>query len=594
MSQATPLSFPCSTYLCPGWAANHDTESTTASVDCICHGHQGLHTGTVVNQALSSPSPPFTVAERSSLVIQAGNSPSLNDTIVVAESSSVVNQTETLPSPDIAVAEISPVINTPGGTSDVDVAEISQKITVAGNSSDVTLAVAEESSTANEPVRAFRFTDLPPEIRNRIYCFILGPPQDPSICLTQILDNRPLRAQSGGVDFDNTFRTRSVVLNPKHKDPDWGVTHEVQPHDLCILLASKQTYAEAFHVFYTTNCFSFTDTGLLYRFLKNIGYNRRQHLTMVYFLWRGPDAKEAFRLLKTCQRLTTVQFTVPCSHPPGYEALKEVRVENVKARALVHFAPAQNPPLSIYNHTSCFGDYQCHCICRRRYEPASNLREIENAMMRPRREQDLLDVKEEFDLFNRKREHFKKSEEQYLLEEKASFDDFIGRIEQQGKELKYVGRRNKTMEAVLNQTLKGPDVDEYFRDFAEKLAKDKRQIKRKERWDAKRLEEKEDKEREERWKREKIEAKELGIKMRREARELKWKIAREVREHAKNMAREARELKKRVARAAKESEKIMAREARAQKKAARESKGPDKNTTKGTEKLGKEMVSVSD
>lgn len=539
---------------------------------------QEFVTSAAINQAYSSPllSPYSAVAETSPVVIQDGNSTSSQNTVAVAESSSAVNQTGTLHSPDVAFAESSLEINN------------------AGDSSDGAFAVAEKSPPANEPVQIFRFSDLAPEIRNRIYRLVLGPPQDPSICLTEVVDDRPLRAQSGGgLDFDNTFRTKSVVPNPKHKDPDWGVTHQVNPDDLSILLVSKQTYVEAFHVFYSTNCFSFTDTGMLYRFLKNIGYTRRQHLTMVYFLWRGPDAKETFRLLKTCQRLTTVQFTVPCSHPPGYEALKAVRVKTAKARALVHFAPAQNPPLNIHDHTSCFGDYLCHCLCRRSYEPASNLRELENAMMRPRREEDLPDAEEKFDLFKPKRERFKKSEEQDLLEEKASFNTFIDRIEQQGKELKYLGRRNKTEEAALNQTLKGPAVDAYFREFAEHLAREKRQLKRTERWEAKRLEKRLEKENEERLKKEAIEEKELGIKMRREARELKWKIAREAREHAKKVAKEARELKRRTAREAKEREKMMARELRAQKKADKVSKGRGKKTTKGTKKLEKKTVSAS-
>lgn len=198
------------------------------------------------------------------------------------------------------------------------------------------------------------------------------------------------------------------------------------------------------------------------------------------------------------------------------------------------------------------------------------MRELEKAMMRPRREQDLPDPNEKFDLFKPKREHFKRSEEQDLLQEELSFHQFIARFEQQGKHLRYLGRRNKVMEATLNQTLTGSAVDDYFRDFADKLAQDKRMAKYAERWHAKRREEQEAKERDERWKKEAIEEKERGIEMRREARELKWKLAREAREQAKKEAREARELKRRLAREAKEREKMMAREARALKKAARE------------------------
>ena len=541
----------------------------TVSLDYIPEDTRGSDTCSTINQAHSSPSLRPAVATNNLLLTQIGPQPSTHGTVAVAESSLAVYQIDALPLHDNAVAETNSETNK------------------ARKPWDIAIATDRDSSPVTEITETFRFLDLASETRNRIYHFILGPPQDPSICLTQVLDTRPPSAQSGGVDFDRSFRTKSVKINCKHKDPDWGVIHEVKPCDLSILMVSKQIYVEAFHVFYTSNCFSFTDTGLLYRFLKNIGYTRRQHLTMIYFLWRGPDAKEAFRLLKTCRQLRLVQFTVPCSHPPGYEALKEVRVETAKARALIHFEPAQNPPLNIHDHTSCFGDYQCHCLCRRPYEPASSMQELENAMMRPRRKQDFPDPDEKFDLFKPKREHFKKSEEQDLLQEQASFHGFIDRIEQQGKQLRYLGRRNKVKEAALSQTLRGSEVDDYFRDFAEKLAKDKRLLKYQERWHAKRKEEQETKERWEREKREADEEKARGIQMRREARELKWKSAREAREHAKKVAREERELKRSTAREAKEREKMMAKEARAQKKAAREAKGP---ANKGTYSVDEKKV----
>lgn len=553
---------------------------TLGPLEYISYDIQVFDASPAINQAHSSlsKSPNSAVAESQSMIIQAGCSHSPHDVVAVAASSSVVNQTEALHSPKVTVAEKSPEISEAGNSSCTTVIERTPEIDEESKSSDGTVAFAENPSPVFEPVGIFRFQDLAPEIRNRIYGLVLGPPQDPSICLTEVLDNRPMRAPSGDAGSDNAFRTMTVVPNPEHKDSEWGVIHHVTPSDLSILLVSKQILVEAFHVFYTTNCFSFTDTGQLYRFLKNIGYIRRQHLTMVYFLWRGPDAREAFRLLKTCRRLRTVQFTVPCSHPPGYEALKEVKVETAKARALVHFT------VDRYGHTSCFGDYLCHCPCRRLYDPPSNLQELEKAMMTPRRVQDLPETEEKFDLFKPKREHFAKSEEQNLLEDKDSFEHFIARIEQQGRELRYLGRRNKTKEDTLNQTLKGPDVDDYFKDFAEKLAKDKRLIKMKERWHAKRQEEQEAEERHQRWKKEAVEAKELGVKMRREARELKWKIARDTKAHEKKMAREARELKRRTAREAKEREKMMAREAKAQKKADKESKGPGKKATQGVRK----------
>lgn len=562
--------------------AAHDTEPTTATVQCVPHDFQGPDIRPATDRALSAASsfPHISVADRSSDLHESCDTSSTNDTIADAEDSSAANQTETFSPPDAVVVQVSPAINTTNQSSDVDVAEATQEKTEAGSSPDPILAVAEDPATTDERVEIFRFTDLAPEIRNRIYRFILGPPQDPSICLTQILDKRPLGAQSEDIDIDNTFRIKTLVPNPKHNDPNWGFTHEVDPNDLSILLASKQIYTEACLFFYATNCFSFTDTGLLYRFLKNIGYTRRQHLTMIYFLWRGEDAKEAFRLLKTCRRLTSVQFTVPCSHPPGYEALKEVKAETAKARALVHFTAPQ------LQHSSCFGDYQCHCNCNMRssYAPASNLQEIEQAMMRPRRKQDLPEAEEVFDLFNPKREYFKRSEDQELLGEKAAFNEFIDRIEWKGARISYLGYRNKTLEASQHQTLKGQAADDYFRDFAAKLAADRRQVRREEYWGAKHAELKEQKEQEEQRKREAKEAKELAIKRRKVVRALKLKFARDNREQAKKMAREATELKRRTVREAKEREKMMAREAKALKKKAGESKpGDEKKTKKGSE-----------
>ena len=240
---------------------------TPVSVKYILLDAQGPDIYPALNSAHSSSSPHIVVTESQRVSDQAGNTLSTN-CAVAAETSPTGNEFENIPSKDIAITKICP------------------EIIEGGNSLSVGITTTEDSLPTTKRIDVFRFQDLAAEIRNRIYHFVLGPPHDPSICLTQMLDYRPLRATNGGVDIETTFRTKSVTLNPEHKDPTWGVTHDVKSHDLSILLVSKQIYMEAFHVFYTTNCFSFTDTGLFYRFLKNIGYIRRQHLTMVYFLWR--------------------------------------------------------------------------------------------------------------------------------------------------------------------------------------------------------------------------------------------------------------------------------------------------------------------
>ena len=187
---------------------------------------------------------------------------------------------------------------------------------------------------------------------------------------------------------------------------------------LNILLSCKQIYMEAFHVFYTSNRFYFPDTELLYSFLKGIGYNRRQHVTMIVFVWRGPYAKEAFRLLKTCRRLKSVRFRMPCSEPPGYAAVREIRgLQQALVTHRLHYGIRRND-----RHRLASENYRC--LCHRgeqRKGPLDDVQELERAMMRPRLKQYAEDPSEEFDLFKGKREVLKKTEESSLLESSRSW-----------------------------------------------------------------------------------------------------------------------------------------------------------------------------
>lgn len=255
------------------------------------------------------------------------------------------------------------------------------------------------------------FFNLPPEIRNSIYEFVLGPPLHPSVCLTGLkgLDLNP----SKGFRYDRGVPSTTNPANWEH------YYCHVEPGILSILLVSRQIYTEAFHVFYSCHCFSFFDTDQLYRFLRNIGYARRQQLRAVYFMWRGPRSKDAFRLLKTCRGLKSLQFTVPCSHPPGYAALREVRgLGTVQVRALIHFVPYCHShehvhPVS-FSHS---GDYYCHCKCRKDGDPKSSIQELETAMMRPRHLRTRADERQYPKSLRGKQEQFRKSQEQVLLAE---------------------------------------------------------------------------------------------------------------------------------------------------------------------------------
>lgn len=113
---------------------------------------------------------------------------------------------------------------------------------------------------------------------------------------------------------------------------------------LSLLLASKRTYLEAFHIFYRHNVFEFKDTTALGLFLEGIGRARRFYVSHIYFPWKGPLAKEAFYLLQRCPNLRNlvVQMTSDyiwknSNEAYGADILGEVRgLEGVKFAGLEH------------------------------------------------------------------------------------------------------------------------------------------------------------------------------------------------------------------------------------------------------------------
>ena len=266
------------------------------------------------------------------------------------------------------------------------------------------------------PSAHMTFMAFPPEVRNRIYNDVLGPAGDSVICA---------RAGNDYRFFSRLCGDHGSIRTELRHDYPWPVAcHFIKPSfHLAILLVSKQIYTEAFHIFYSKNRFHFPDTRILYRFLRNIGYVRRQHLTMISFDWRDAEAKEAFRLLKTCRRLKSLHFTAPCTEPPGHAAIREIRgLEEARVIGRIHYIrPLIRHPYCSY--------YRCRCDDPRypqQYGPLADISELERAMMRPRLRQYALDPNETFELFKpRKREVFMKSEEQSLFEDEQTFLDYF-------------------------------------------------------------------------------------------------------------------------------------------------------------------------
>ena len=196
-----------------------------------------------------------------------------------------------------------------------------------------------------------------PEIRDRIYKLLL------------VSDSRVRTGEKSG---------------SSHMDGGRG-----EELDLSILLLSKQTYIEAFHIFYRFNQFYFKDTEVLYRFLRNIGYARRQQISTVAFCWRSDrTAREAFRLLKTCTSLKSLSTWISDYEPGGYAALREVRgLEKVSiGKNVTSISP--------------------HC------DP----QKLEQAMLRPRLKAYSADPDEEIDLFKKRQEAPKVCEEKRLAQ----------------------------------------------------------------------------------------------------------------------------------------------------------------------------------
>ena len=97
------------------------------------------------------------------------------------------------------------------------------------------------------------------------------------------------------------------------------------PFDLNLLLASKQTYLEAFSLFYRNNTFEFLSLDSVLYFLANIGYARRAHILSISIMsWRSElVCKTALAKIKALPSLEHLR--VPYSHHNVHPLLSEIR-----------------------------------------------------------------------------------------------------------------------------------------------------------------------------------------------------------------------------------------------------------------------------
>ena len=270
---------------------------------------------------------------------------------------------------------------------------------------------------SSQQVTFHKFLQLPAEIRDQIYRHIIGIPEvEPStvvIIRSQQRPNYDRRVWEYDEDHvaSRAFTAPFLIVESPHFN---------------ILQASRQTCREASHYFYDKCTLGFAGTTPLLRFLRCIGRSpfscnsrlsshnprhgpagtmliliflvgkrRRQQITRVFFQWRGPDAKEAFRLVKTCGSLEAITFTQPCTICPGYEALREVRGLKQAISCIITHAYAsdqenenprpRHPTLSAPLVDFVCRQFLCNCDAHldQRVWPQINREELQRAMMRP-------------------------------------------------------------------------------------------------------------------------------------------------------------------------------------------------------------------
>lgn len=170
-------------------------------------------------------------------------------------------------------------------------------------------AVKTESTGRPETLSHFRFLDLPPEIRLIVYDLLLiQPGRDVTLRYADYYRYR--------------HENREAVMKEKH--PAY-VARPYPQSVLAILGVCRRIRNEASPIFYRGNCLNSLNVTNLGCFLGSLSLERRSYIRHVRFEYRGKRAPAAFRLLKTCENLRTLQIRV------DYRTLRPRRPSLLKA-----------------------------------------------------------------------------------------------------------------------------------------------------------------------------------------------------------------------------------------------------------------------
>jgi hypothetical protein len=154
----------------------------------------------------------------------------------------------------------------------------------------------------------FRFLDLPPELRNRIYELVFYRPAQP-VCVRD-----PLLRLSKDTDLDKMLRHcySNVICAPCQLFQAVGIT------PLGLSQTSQQMHSETALVPYAVNTFSLHNLQYLEMFLVLIGHRGRKNLKSLVFQWRLPEEEaqalgistkeqRVYSLLAECTSLEKVE-----------------------------------------------------------------------------------------------------------------------------------------------------------------------------------------------------------------------------------------------------------------------------------------------
>ena len=160
-----------------------------------------------------------------------------------------------------------------------------------------------------EPIGAFPFLQLPPELRNVIYEMVLRFPAGIAI------PSRDYNSFSGSPEYHTI--TNDVSQRPSIDSRTTytclyrpGAYAQTAQQALSLLLVNKQIFEEASSCFYKVNVFSFADGSDLYQFLRSMPSSRRQHIRQIMFKYSGPVAVGTVRYLNSMPNLRKLYIDV--------------------------------------------------------------------------------------------------------------------------------------------------------------------------------------------------------------------------------------------------------------------------------------------